>query len=698
MFAKKQWMLVSVILLILTACSSSGQGSAGGESGGSGSSAFSAVVESAVSVNLTWAAISNASGYLIEAKYGSGEYFEVAQVGGDQTAYTHFVVPNSTQLNYRLSEVEDGVNREIGTASASMPGLVPDPVVLANIIPFAPIVGEMPLDFTSMPTIDPLNPDPNAMATLTAFMAGIDPNNPESLDALLPEVTPVSLTQEIGPEGGTISLTDPNGVVYSLEIRGETLEEVTTFTLDPIESIEGLPFSSLLGAVNIFPPIPFNVPLTLTISLADGSVSDADNIVAFIGSSLNHELSMTPIYRDGGAVAINVFWGDTVGIATASTEEVQTQASKIPSDSAEQISQQIAVMQALSGDPSAEGFAAIIAQIFEGLLQQSETGGKQDGAIGRLAAPLMQSRTGIDLWEKISAAQRATSEGPNNPDLSIARLSDQLSDPAKRGRHVNDLVTQIKQFLDTHTGCRTRDELYAQAILDLLYSPSPGFEQELAENFTSLYGLPGEIINCTFQLHIPQSTMVIKVPTGGGGTATETMKVHVDPMPLFVSGRGTDIHFYSAEGYGQVVYESFEFLMQDCPPAIKARAPSNAEILITDLSPNFDAELRVNGFKLRGIKTDLAITSPNLGSVRVEVENGSCRVIGFNATAESPNKWGIAMAELHGPYGGSDNWVVVGEDDYVATNTISNYSSGSITENATMILTVHKEEGDGGTQ
>ncbi|MEX1071942.1 MAG: hypothetical protein WEC37_04875 [Anaerolineales bacterium] len=569
--------------------------------------------------------------------------------------------------------------------------------MVPSFAPFAPIVGETPLDFSQLPTIDPQNPDPNVMATLAALAAGIDPNDPESVEALIPEVTPVSVTQEIGPEGGIISLTDPNGVVYSLEIPAGLVTATTSFTLDPIESIDGLPFSSLLAGLDIFPPIPFDTPLALTITLPESGAFTDGTVVAFIVSSLNHELSMTPIFPDGKVLSVNVYWGDMVGIATATDQEILAQASRIPSDSAEQISQQIAVMQAISGDFSPEAVVPIYLQLLEGLMQQSEIGFKQNGIVGRLAAPLLQSRTGIDLWNEISRAARVSSDAQAAQRPQDANLATELGNPAGRGQIIANLVSKIKQFLDTHTGCRTRDELYAQAILDLLYSATQGFELDLAENFISRFGAPGELIKCTFQLHIPQSTIVVKVQTGGGTAATETTKVHVDPMPLFVSGRGTDIHLYSAEGYGQIVYESFEFLVTDCPPAIKSKAPSSSAIYITDLSPTFDAELRVDGFKLRGIRTDLGGTSPNLGSVKTKTTAGVCKVIGYSATAEAPNKWGIALAGLHGPYGGSDNWVVAGEDSYVATNNVNNYSRGGITENSTMILTVHKE-GDGGTQ
>jgi hypothetical protein len=73
---------------------------------------------------------------------------------------------------------------------------------------------------------------------------------------------------------------------FSLVIPSGTPDEVTSFTLDPVECVEVLPFSRLLGAVDIFLPTPFHTPLTVIITLSDGTASEADTMVTFVGSSL----------------------------------------------------------------------------------------------------------------------------------------------------------------------------------------------------------------------------------------------------------------------------------------------------------------------------------------------------------------------------------------------------------------------------
>jgi hypothetical protein len=430
MFAKARFALLSVLIFLVAACGSGEQQTQRppAPEGSTGTGALSSAAVTAVSVDLQWKPAANAEGYLIEGQYGDGDFFPVAELGSDAINFTHFIVPGSSEISYRLSAKSGGDQQEIGTATVSIPKLVPASLVITAVQPFSPIVGESPFGFSQLPTLDPQNPDPNVMSTMAAIMANVDPNDPE---ALIPEVTPVSVTQEIAPEGGTISLTDPNGVVYSLEIPAGLVAVTTSFTLDPIESIDGLPFSRLLAGIDIFPPIPFGAPLALTITLPESASFNDETVVAFIVSSLNHELSMTPIYTDGNEWGVNVYWGDMVGIATATSEEVLAQASRIPSDSAEQISQQIAVMQAISGAFSPEGIVPIYLQLLEGLLQQSEIGFKQNGIGGHLAVPPMQSRTGIDLWNEISRAARLSSDVQASQRPTGCRPGHRIGEPSR---------------------------------------------------------------------------------------------------------------------------------------------------------------------------------------------------------------------------------------------------------------------------
>lgn len=668
MFAEKRWIVLSFLVLAAPACGTAASDSPPPEQVPSNPEAFSASVATAVSIDLTWATVPDAAGYFIEAKYGSGDFIEVAQVGAERHAYTFFVVPNTSQVTVRLSAVVDNGTLELGTSTASLPALVPNPVLLTGVEYFLPSADSM-----GLPAIDPLNPDPNAMATVAAMAANIDPGDPS---AFLSGMAPISVTQTIGSDGGEITVADPKGVEYSLTIPQGAVPSDTSLNLRPIESIAGFPFGDLLGAVAISPPIRFDVPLRLTIALPEEPSAD-EEVAAFIGSAFNQELSLVPAYAGANSYALNVYWGDMVGMAAAAPEELIAQAPRIPTDSAEQISQQIALMQALSADSSPEAFAAMIHQIFQGLLRQDEqTAYPTRRSPGVRAAPARQggSRSGREIWSRINAAQRAWMEEQFNPlyDRGTNPLAQDLGSQQVRAALIANLTSEIEGFLDTHTGCRTRDEFFAEALLQILKSPENDFQQEISDNFRSRFGDPGALKDCTFQLHIVDSEIVL-----ANAEMRTTVRVHTNPFPLEVVARGDRI---SLRGVGGEIYGQSSYIIFECPPERNMPPPSTAVIWITDLAPVFNEELKVVDFQLRGISPD-----------PFSVQGGLAPQCGVNIT-EAPDLWGNSMQALHNMVIGYDNWGIDGEASYIATNNIANYSQMNITENTTMVLTANQEE------
>jgi hypothetical protein len=80
-------------------------------------------------------------------------------------------------------------------------------------------------------------------------------------DEFLAQAGPSYPQTEIGPSGGEVVLTDPNGVTYTLAFPVDAVHEPTGITLVPIESVNGLPFAGgLLAGVQIHPPIPVAGP------------------------------------------------------------------------------------------------------------------------------------------------------------------------------------------------------------------------------------------------------------------------------------------------------------------------------------------------------------------------------------------------------------------------------------------------------
>jgi hypothetical protein len=79
-----------------------------------------------------------------------------------------------------------------------------------------------------------------------------------------------SVTQSIGPAGGTMTTTGADGTAYTLTVPAKALRSTTAITLTPIASIADLPSGvGLAGGAHLTPEgQTFSVPLKLTIALA----------------------------------------------------------------------------------------------------------------------------------------------------------------------------------------------------------------------------------------------------------------------------------------------------------------------------------------------------------------------------------------------------------------------------------------------
>jgi hypothetical protein len=526
-----------------------------------------------------------------------------------------------------------------------------------------------------MPTIDPMNPDPNAMATISAMAEGLNTENP---DELLASLEPISASQTIGPDGGTVEVTDPNGVIYLLEIPAGTVENETTFTMQPFESISGHQLSELLGSVMITPAIEFSVPLRLTITLPQAPTDNP--VVAFDMSNFGGEFSLVPIYQNENAYSMNVYWGDLMGIAAATTDEILAQAARVPTDAGAQISQQIAVMQALSPDPSPEAFSAIMTQIYQGLFLPVDQTGYQSKS-NLLAAPSEHlqsgSASGVLLFRKVAVVARWWNEW---------RDPQYIENLAERAAKLGELATEIKNFLDTHTGCRTRDEFYAQAFINILQNaggvqgPAADFQISLAEAYRSQFGAPEDLKRCSFNLHLVTSTITIE-----DANQVTTLKVHVDPFEMTVAGYGDQIHL---SGGGTIVYETMTLLIKKCGPTLaKLKPPSAAFFFINDLRAIFDEELKVKDFQLTHVQTSGGSAARKATAVTGD-ECGEPAAI----TSELPDLWGGSFSAVHN-LRRVEGWTIQGEESYVATfnEPFIEVTSMTLTGDVTMVLTVNQE-------
>ena len=260
---------------------------------------FRAVATSAISVDLSWDPVDGATGYRIENQFGESEWFALAELPGDQLAYEDFPAPSNMELNYRLTALEAGQEGRMLDTSVSTPEVVPSPYSVVATLE-EPDYSDIGLD---IPGFDPETFDPETFDPSTMDFSALDPENLD-FSSIGPE--PVSAMGRIGPEGGSVSVTDRNGVIYTLEVPPDGLAFPVLFLLTPIAEIEGYPFAEgWRAAVDIQPAgIYFDIPATVTfkIPVDESSEAQGDPEIVDVGFAFDlggGEFHLVPIEERG---------------------------------------------------------------------------------------------------------------------------------------------------------------------------------------------------------------------------------------------------------------------------------------------------------------------------------------------------------------------------------------------------------------
>ena len=261
MKVKQVSLIVLALLLVSLSCMSTTQviNNSGQTQVPQLSSPFAAEATSPMSVQLAWKPVSGVQKYLLAVRLGDSEFIPVAELTADLTFFEDFPVPDSSELTYRLQAVTSSETIDVGTATVTTAEIEPNPLtVQAN--DYAPIAWVPP------------TPDPNNFDIDPSiyYPPGFDPDHPEDFDPAN-AMQRVETSSEIGPEGGTLSITTPDNITYELTIPPDALEESTLISLIPIETIDGLPFDGgLQGAVRIEPDgLMLDLPATLRITRSD---------------------------------------------------------------------------------------------------------------------------------------------------------------------------------------------------------------------------------------------------------------------------------------------------------------------------------------------------------------------------------------------------------------------------------------------
>ena len=259
---------VTLLISLSTACSFfTGLFGGGGTSGsaplvakGNGPAGLTAEATSADSVKLTWQAVDGATSYHIAVSINGGETSPVIDLAPSMTSYEDFLAMPGSQLKYAVEAL---------SASGS--------------------IGQSVVDVTT-PERKP---------------------NPLKVDAQLD--TEKIMTGTIGPEGGSISLTDRKGVQYRLDIPVGALEIPTAISITAVKKIDGWPLDGdMLGAVKIEPDgLILNDVATVTIT--PPQLPPSNNLLnlgfGFTGNGDEFHLQSTFDQKPGTSSAPNVSGG-----------------------------------------------------------------------------------------------------------------------------------------------------------------------------------------------------------------------------------------------------------------------------------------------------------------------------------------------------------------------------------------------------
>jgi hypothetical protein len=683
--------LIGLLLIFSTACSLGGFAADGSSTGSSDNPAstmgnLQAQAASPASILLSWDPIAGADGYSLEVQFGDSDFVPAADIPAEATSYEHFVLPGTTDISYRLEAATASGSRDVGTASLTLPPLEPNPTTVETELA-QPTVGIPGFDPNTglPPGFDPNNPgsfDPSTM-----MPPGFDPDNPDSFDMGSLMQDP-SVAQEIGPDGGSVSVTAPDGAVYTLDVPAGATDQPVTFTLTPVKSIGGLPLSGgLLGAVQVKPEgFEFNLPARLTMEPAARDTNPAAPLtVGFAVSPFGQEFFLYPLASaQTGATgatphlarlvpspkaqtsssSMSIDSGATYGVGSGSLQDVQNQARRVPSNSADQASQHNAQQQYVNPE--------------------------------RAAASFLETAWNIQI--SIANADRASRMSSVTSQLEkYWQDGGSKFNPETNQALIDRYVTRIKGVFDRSKGdCLTSDDAVASDLAQKMHDGANDFWKAVQQAYQSKYGEEGKKLiddlasgkrSCRYTLEF---TSTIRLENGKDWAEA---KVHTAAPIEMLHTRGlmaTAPTRYRLAGFGDIKYDSYEFKSKGCPVAKVTQYPEVA-INVVGLYPEFQVDGHLFDFLWAGTELGANWTR-DIGARANQDKNGCDMTI---ALMGGGDLWSGGFALLHSD-SGMINWSPSsGGYPLVFTKKIEDQtvlvpSGGKLIENATYTITIDR--------
>jgi hypothetical protein len=210
---------------------------------GKGPSGLTAQATSAESVKLVWEPVSGAKSFRITVSTNGGDPLPVVDLASSVTSYEDFMAAPGSQMTYAVEAVGD--SGSIGQSIASVT-----------------TAARQPHPFTVQVQTDDKEPS----------------------------------VAKIGPDGGSVSVTDAKGVEYRLDIPAGALETQVNITLTTVKQIGGWPLKGdMLAAIKIGPEgVHLDNVATLTITLPGSPAKGNLSTLGFAFSGAGDEFHLQP--------------------------------------------------------------------------------------------------------------------------------------------------------------------------------------------------------------------------------------------------------------------------------------------------------------------------------------------------------------------------------------------------------------------
>jgi hypothetical protein len=367
---------------------------------------------------------------------------------------------------------------------------------------------------------------------------------------------PIQTRAKIGPQGGEISVTGSNGVIYKLSVPPNALRFEVPITLKPISSIPDLPLSGgLMAAVFIAPAsLVFDIPATLKMTPpANFPAATGPLMMAFAFETNGQEFHLFPLEASPGQSRMGAHlaslqavpdfipplsdiaklrYGGGYGQGSGNAEDVKAIGEEQSSKSQNRTEQYLAMSQL-------EDELTPLTSIDNGLTPLP--------SLATFGEAILQKTSKIDDWSKFVEVVDSFISYLTYGGDKYTQLNDKIFDL---------LADKTQALLKKNKGdCLTKDDFLAQEIVSQLTNPQSIYSKALAERYKQKYGqkLLDDLANakkaCAYTI-----SMESKITAKGLDNAL-TITASTDFIPLHLGYSKGDIYL-SGDG---IMHEQVKF-------------------------------------------------------------------------------------------------------------------------------------------